>query len=232
MDDADEVARIRDVYDGYAHDGRSGRRWDPDQPGNRAILDERGRRTDHAIGELMAGRGPVRAVDLGSGDGDALAALPPLLPAGSAALGVDLLEARLVTSVRRHPELAVVAANGAALPFPTATVDVVTAFTVFSSILDAGLAAAMAAEIGRVLAPGGAVVWYDLRRDNPRNRAVRGLPVPAVRALFPGWRVELDPCTVLPPLVRRTVPLFAGSYVLLGRVPPLRTHLFGVLRPQ
>ena len=232
MADADEVARIKGVYGGYARDGRSADRWDPAQPGNRAILDERRRSTAGVVRDLGGDRRALRVLDLGSGDGDALAEVRTMLAPGRAAVGVDLLEDRLVRSRRRHPDLAVAAANGAALPFPDDTFDLISVFTVFSSILDGGLAAAVAAEVGRVLAPTGAVVWYDLRRDNPRNRAVRGLPRPAVQALFPGWSVDLEPCTVLPPLVRRTVPVMAGSYALLARVPGLRTHLFGLLRPQ
>jgi len=196
------------------------------------MLEDRRRRTTRAMATVIDPTRRARVLDLGSGDGAVLMSLRPLLPAGSAALGIDLLESRLVAARQVHPDLVVAAANGAALPFPPAAVDVVTVFTVFSSILDAGLAQAVAGEIRRILAPGGAVVWYDMARNNPRNRAVRGLPIAAVRSLFPGWHIDLEPCTVLPPLVRRTEPLIAGSYGVLARIPRLRTHLFGVLRPH
>ncbi len=175
-------------------------------------------------------RPPSRVVDLGSGDGDAVTFLRTLLPAATTIVGADLLEPRLAGSRRRHPELAVMAANGAALPLPDGAVDLVSVFTVFSSILDAGLARAVAAEIDRVVAPDGHVLWYDLRRDNPRNRSVRGISPAEVQALFPGWRVELRSCTVLPPLARRTVPVVAASYRWWSLLPPLRTHLLGLLR--
>ncbi len=77
--------------------------------------------------------------------------------------------------------------------------------------------------------PDGRVVWYDLRRDNPRNREVRGVPEPVIGRLFPGWSRSLRTCTVLPPLARRAARVSPRSYDLLGRVPALRTHHFGVL---
>jgi SAM-dependent methyltransferase len=226
----DETTRLRRVYDAYAADDATRARWDPEQPGNRRILAERDALLRDAL--ARAGRGvdaPRTIVDLGCGDGDVLASVLERDAAPGVGLGVDLLEGRLRSARARHPELALVAADGAALPLATGGVDLMLVFTVFSSILDRCLADAVAAEIRRVVRPGGRVVWYDLRRDNPRNPEVRGIPASEVARLFPGWSRSMRTCTLLPPLARRAAGVWPGSYDLLVRVPVLRTHHFGVL---
>ena len=51
-----------------------------------------------------------------------------------------------------------------------------------------------------------------------------------MRALFPGYRIELRRITLAPFLARRIPePLLPLLYPLLGAVPLLRTHYLGLL---
>jgi len=221
----DETTRLRRVYGAYAADDATRARWDPEQPGNRLILAERDALLRRALeGTGLTGPSGV-LVDLGCGDGRVLASVA----ADRVAIGIDLLESRLRTARAAQPGALLVAANGAALPLASGTVDLMVVFTVFSSILDRTVQHDVATEIRRVVRPGGRVVWYDLRRDNPRNAEVRGWSAPDVARLFPGWSVDLRSCTVLPPLARQAARVSPRSYAVLGRVPALRSHLFGVL---
>jgi len=130
---------------------------------------------------------------------------------------------------RRHPDLDIRLGDATRLPHPDASVDAVCLFTVLSSILDPDLQTAVAAEVRRVLRPGGHVVWYDLRRDNPRNPQVRGIGASRLRGLFPGFDSDLRSLTLVPPLARRLGPATRPLYPLLARLPWLRTHLLGIL---
>ncbi|MCA1570295.1 MAG: hypothetical protein LC798_08260 [Chloroflexi bacterium] len=56
----------------------------------------------------------------------------------------------------------------------------------FSSLPSRDLEVAAANEVARVLAPGGWLIWYDLRYDNPTNPAVHGIGRSGLRRLFPG----------------------------------------------
>jgi hypothetical protein len=74
----------------------------------------------------------------------------------------------------------------------------------------------------RWVAPGGGVLIYDFAFDNPRNADVRGVPVAAVRALFPQACCHVRHLTLAPPIARRLpARLIAPASVVLW---PLRTH--------
>lgn len=206
-------------------------RWSTDNPGNRAIHDDRSSRLVAAA--LRAGAWPVPGtrplLDLGCGGGEGQRDLVGAGLRAALRVGVDLSGRRLGHARLRSPGLQPVRGDGVALPFATAAFDAVSAFTVFSSI-PAARRAEVAAEVGRVLAPGGVVLWYDMRLASPRNADTHPVPRKEVVALFPGFGVDLGPATVLPPLVRRLGPLTSTLYPALAHVPGLSTHLVGVLQ--
>jgi ubiquinone/menaquinone biosynthesis C-methylase UbiE len=144
-------------------------------------------------------------------------------------IGVDLLPDRVAAAKRNHPNLDVRVANAEHLEFPEASFDLVLAITLFSSIKDRGMAHRVADEIERVMKPGGALLWYDFRYDNPRNRNVRGMSGAEVITLFPRLSGELRKITLLPPLSRRLGPLTPALYPAFSAIPRLRTHLVGLL---
>ena len=70
------------------------------------------------------------------------------------------------------------------MPWADGTFALVVTWTVFSSILSEAARQAVAAEIVRVLKPGGALLYYDFAWNNPRNPNVRGVSGREVRAHF------------------------------------------------
>lgn len=115
------------------------------------------------------------------------------------------------------------------LPYPDAFFDLVCQSTVFSSILDDGMRRRAAAEMRRVLRPGGAILWYDFRVGNPRNPDLRRIDKREIRALFPGCRCRFESLTLAHPLARAIAPRSWLAAELLGRLPPLRTHLLATI---
>jgi len=221
-----EAERIAGVYREPAL--RDGARWDLRNPGNRAILAER---RDH-MKRLLQRQGwlPLgdrKVLDVGCGGGAELAWFREL---GTSSLtGIDLLPERVEAARKAYPDIDFRVANAEHLEFPDQSFDVVLAFTLFTSILDPQMAANVAREIQRVLRGGGGLLWYDFRYDNPANKNVRGVGARRVRELFGDLEGQLETVTVIPPLARRLGPLTAAGYPLLAALPPMRSHLLGLL---
>lgn len=84
------------------------------------------------------------------------------------------------------------------LLLPDESIDLVLAFTLFSSLTDLAVRHAVARELARVSRPGGALVIYDLRLPNLTNRHLRPIPRSGLTRLFPGWAQHGSTLTVLP----------------------------------
>jgi ubiquinone/menaquinone biosynthesis C-methylase UbiE len=140
-----------------------------------------------------------------------------------------------------------VVGDASRLPWDDDSFDLVTQFTCLSSVLDAELRRAIAAEMWRVLRPGGAVVSYDMSRAPfavqmlLRAAAVRhrGAP-PAGTPTTPIARAELERLFPAAPVSVGRVTLSTDIAALatrsgllvhaLGAAPFLRTHLLAVAR--
>ena len=108
--------------------------------------------------------------------------------------------------------------------------DIVAQLTMFTSILDRAMRREAAAEMQRVLAPAGAILWYDFRYPSPFNRDVRPVRLREIRALFPGWRIDGVTTTLLPPLARRLARIsFQACAFLESALPLLRSHHLALL---
>jgi ubiquinone/menaquinone biosynthesis C-methylase UbiE len=221
-----EVERLRTVYRQYMP--RVAGRWDARNGGVLAILDELERQVaavlvDEPLPEL-------RVLDVGCGFGHFLGLLERLGARPEHLHGIDLLAERIGPARSAHPTFDLRVGNAEELPWPDRSFDLVLVFSVFTSILDARMRAAVAGEVTRVLEPRGAILWYDLRFDNPWNPNVSGIGRREVQRLFPRHGGQLRTVTFLPPLARRLGPLMPAIYPVLAAVPPLRSHRLGLLR--
>jgi hypothetical protein len=115
------------------------------------------------------------------------------------------------------------------LPWPDRSFALVILSTVFSSILDTDVRRMVAAEAARVTAPGGAVLWYDLKMNNPSNPHVRGIGRQELAGLFPDGRPLVRSATLAPPLARLVAPRSMFAAQALECVPFLRTHLVATI---
>jgi SAM-dependent methyltransferase len=197
-----------------------------------ALLDQIG-----AAGVPLAG---ARVLEVGCGSGYFLSRLLDY-GAGEAA-GIDLMDERIAVARERYPRLELVVGDATRLPWPDASFGLVTQFTCLSSVLDPAVREAIATEMWRVLAPGGAVISYDVRRPRSPIRAFRRLgavraappagpattaPVELaeLRAWFPAAELHHRPVGLDPALAR----LLGPARRLAARVPALRTHELAVL---
>jgi SAM-dependent methyltransferase len=231
--DLDEAKRIADVYAARA-------RTVPAQqdsllePGNLLMVQERGRLF---LRELVRHRAtPLRdkqILEVGCGSGAWLRDLIHWGAEPERVFGVDLLPHSIARARSRLPAgVTLEVANAEQLPFDDARFDLVLQSTVFSSILDRQVRQKVAAEMLRVLSPGGLIVWYDARFDNPRNASFAGVSRREIAALFPRCRLRLTSLTLAPPIARWLAPRCPGAYYALGALPFLRTHWLGFIQPR
>ena len=168
-------------------------------------------------------------LDIGCGTGSRLMEFREM-GAGRLA-GIELTAERCAAARRVLPDAEVVHGSAHALPWPDGTFDIVSQFVVFTSILDSTLKQRIAREMMRVVKPSGAIVWHDFRVNNPRNRQVRGIRKAEIVALFPLCEIDLHSMMLAPPLASLLIPRFPSLASQLEKLPFLRTHYLGVIRP-
>lgn len=224
-----EVARIRDVY---SHRAAVDPRYAWSNPAHRYtllhlerdLLDALHRHGGAALARL-------RILEVGCGSGYWLRQLVQWGASPERIVGIDLLPER-VAQARRSTVSAtgVVLASATRLPFPAESFDLVLQATVFTSILSDEVRRTAAAEMSRVLAPAGRILWYDYFRNNPRNPNVRAVTARELGALFPGALVKRRRATLAPPIARLLAGRSQLACSLLERLPLLRTHYVAVIR--
>src|SRR5688572_23414900 len=87
--------------------------------------------------------------------------------------GLDLLINRLSQAHDQLPVSQLINADGQGTPFRSGSFDLVTQYTALSSILDTIIRDRVAAEMLRILNPGGFIIWYDFWL-NPVNSQTHG----------------------------------------------------------
>ena len=171
----------------------------------------------------------TRCLEIGFGEGGWLPTLLSWKVPESHLYGVEIDPLRAASVRRRLPSTALCIADGGILPFVDEAFGLVIVSTVFTSVLEEPVRRAIADEITRVLAPGGALLWYDFAVNNPRNPHVRGIGRRELKALFPALSGEIRSTTLAPPILRPVSRWSVAAVELLAGLPFLRSHLLAVL---
>jgi SAM-dependent methyltransferase len=226
---ADELQRIRERYARRSEQGLRAR-YAPLQPEN---LYAAQRRAWHWA-RLLRGRGQLdlvgaRVLEVGCGTGAVLQQLTTMGASVGRLYGVELLTERCRAAAESVPGAAIVRCDGGHLPFVSDCMDLVVQSTAFSSILDAKLQERLAAEMLRVLRPGGAILWCDLAIDNPANPDVRAVSARRLRELFPQAHIRAHRGILALPLLRRLRWGIPRVALLLESVPLLCGHLLACI---
>ncbi|HYL39755.1 MAG TPA: class I SAM-dependent methyltransferase, partial [Candidatus Binatus sp.] len=191
-EDPTEVERIRAVY--AERDRAAGRRHPAIGLAYGRLATERRAATLALLREgAPAPRG--RIVDVGCGSGSDLRHLRSSGWDADCLAGVDLVEDRVERARAACPGVDIRLAEGASLPFRTASFDAATAVTVLSSVRAPGMRRAIFAEMGRIVRPGGLIVVYDFVVRKPTNTAVVAMPLRRLAELGrpPDGSIRLSP---------------------------------------
>lgn len=214
--------------------GRAGlaERYSLDNPGNRFNLDRLRSALDEALHTCSADLSTVRLLDLGCGELFFPELMTELGVTRRNIVGSDLLHWRLRAGHRQGRAIPAVTADASQLPLASGRFEIVSQLTMMTSVLDITMRQAIAGEMLRVLKPGGYIIWYDFRIDNPRNPHTRAIGKDEIRRLFTPLPATFRSLTLLPPLARKLRGSASGLLKFLSLVPMLRSHYLAVIGPK
>ena len=137
--------------------------------------------------------------------------------------GVDISEKRIKKAKSRFKSLRFLHVNDK-IPFSDDKFTLIVISTVFSSIIGNSNRVFWAQEIDRVLKKGGAIIFYDMRVNNPFNSKTKKISKNELKHLFKNYNIKTKSLTVLPQLSRITSFISPKIYPLLTKLNFLHTH--------
>jgi len=142
--------------------------------------------------------------------------------------GVELSDKRIDIAKSISPNFNFQCGDASSTDYEDDYFEIILNSTMMSSILDDELADAIAEEMWRVLKPGGVIIWYDLKIDNPLNESVRGYPKKKIIKLFPQAEFRCYSLTPIPVITRKFP--FRYMYNLMSIFPFFHAHILAFIR--
>jgi len=166
----------------------------------------------------------IRALDVGCGNGGFLQLLHDLEAKSSNLYGIDLSEPRIKIAKDKNPNINFDVGTGK-LPYESDRFDLITAITVFTSILSNEMRQEVATDMLSTLKQDGCILVYDFKYNNPKNKDVKALTSKQIKELFPNCRIDKTSLTLAPPISRRLAGMsMTLTYLIEKFLPFLRTH--------
>lgn len=221
----------RDTFDDiYKDRQRLGERYRLDNPGNQFNLVK----LREAISDFLNRIDPkrIKTLDVGCGGLFWAEELIRLGIKRERCFGADLLQWRMKEGRELGRDVQAVNASAAELPIRSESLDLISQFTVLTSITDEDMRRRIVDEMQRVLKPGGYILWYDFRYNNPANPHTRAIGQVELKRLFRGWNIDLRSVTFVPPLARKTPEFLIPLLKFFYRLPMLRTHYVALIGPK
>jgi ubiquinone/menaquinone biosynthesis C-methylase UbiE len=169
----------------------------------------------------------LKILEIGAGSGSNLLLFKKLGSAWENLFANELLEEKQLVLKENLPNSTIHIGDALSLNY-SEEFDVVYQSTVFSSILNIQVKQQLADHMVKMLKPGGVIIWYDFKFNNPRNKDVKGVNKKEVLRLFSkAQKIDFYPVTIAPPIGRRIGKLYPIINFLF---PFLRSHYIAVIK--
>jgi len=221
--------KLSDVYKKRA--ALSGR-YSLENPGNRFNFEWLYGRIRANLNSTFDDLEKIRMLDLGAGELFWTEQISRLGFAPENCYGSDLLFWRLANGRRKGRSIDAVTTSAASLSFRSSSFDLVCQLTMMTSVLDSDIRKSIAREMVRVLRPGGYILWYDFRYNNPFNAHTRAIGKAELEGLFEGLTVRYESITLFPQLARKIGPIIYPLLKFAAALPILRTHYLALIGPK
>ena len=230
---SDEISRIKHIYDTQYRQNATDYNyiWHARNPVSYTFRQAQERAIIRLFNKHKIQLEEARILDVGCGGGGLLCFLLSLGAVPKNLYGVDLMEYRIEYAQLHCPSSMHFSVEDAQqLPFEPNSFDMVSQFTVFSSILNQDIQHLVAKEMGRVVKSGGLILWYDMKNRYPATSNIQGIDKARLAELFPGYvplAQELLHHKLISRLARRSWFLCE----LVERIPGLpKTHMLALLK--
>jgi ubiquinone/menaquinone biosynthesis C-methylase UbiE len=230
MSNQNETTRLREqytrVYLPDSHDRSYP--WHPRNPVSLYYRQAQEREMISALNALDIQLEGMHILDIGCGGGGLLRFLASLGSLPENLLGIDLVPERVAVARKMSPPLVgLTVANATGLPCRSHYFDLVSQFTVFSSLLAPEYREAVAGEMMRVVKPGGLILWYDLQMGE--SNTTRGISPGEIQYLFPGFDILLLKFLHIR-YTYRLAQISSALASLAEFLPLAKTHLLVILK--
>lgn len=228
----DELERARRVYAALEENPAYISLYEPLRPANLFTTQER----IWILADLLRRSGVstlagLDILDVGCGGGVELRRLTTIGASPDRLAGIDLMPYRVEAARRILPLARIETGSAHEMPFPDASFDIVSQFVVFSSVVDPQVRRAIAAEMLRVLRPGGLILWWDIRKVRP-TRDIVPISMSEIRAIFPGCSIKARPATLGWKAVHLVAPRSRTAALVLQRLPFLCSHWAAAIKVE
>jgi ubiquinone/menaquinone biosynthesis C-methylase UbiE len=228
----DELERARRVYAALEENPAYISLYEPLRPANLFTTQER----MWILADLLRRSGVstlagLDILDVGCGGGIELRRLTTIGASPDRLAGIDLMPYRVEAARRILPLARIEIGSAHEMPFLDASFDIVSQFVVFSSVVDPQVRRAIAAEMLRVLRPGGLILWWDIRKVRPTPNIVP-ISMSEIRAIFPGCSIKARPATLGWKAVHLVAPRSRTAALVLQRLPFLCSHWAAAIKVE
>ena len=168
----------------------------------------------------------LKLLEVGFGKGDNLLQLIQLGLLPKNIYGIELIDERYnIAKSRLDSSVNLYLGNALEIKYPKHSFDIILLSTVFTSITDLSAKIKLAQLLWSKLSPGGGIMWYDFKYNNPFNKNVKGIPKKEIKLLFPEGKIFSRKLTIAPPLARMLKINNSFLYDSLSMLKFLTTHL-------
>jgi len=197
--------------------------------GNQYIEFERFIKVNNILNKFNIYLNDKEILEIGCADGKIIHDLINLGADDNLINAIDIRGNRIQDAKVKLPNVKFLKMDASEMDFDDSKFDIITTFTLFSSILNEESRAKVATEIHRILKPNGFIIYYDLRINNPINKNVIGIKKNDLYKLFPNMKYEIQSTTVLPPISRKLGKFTNSLYPFLTKLSCLHSHYIGIL---
>ena len=191
------------------------------------VIKERETVYSKIIKEHFSETDKVKFIEIGAGEGANIDFFRSLKIKDENIVAAELLPERAAKLREKYPQITVAEGDALQLNFEN-SFDIVFQSLVFTSILDDDFKKSLTHKMWDMLKPGGIILWYDFKFNNPTNKDVKGVTKAEIKQLFPSVNeIDFYNVTLAPPVGRRV----GSMYEFVNSVFPfLRTHLITVIK--